>query len=136
MIGGVTAIYVHDGRVVAHVSDFNQSRPGGYEIQEAQSHRARVALALELVRVLSSPLLSDAVDGYIAEQILKRLDGMVFVLPVRFSEPQRPEHGREDTTERYYAENGGRSERVRAWLLRGAPGAIHRAQRRTLQGWL
>ena len=69
-------------------SDFNQSRPGGYEIQEAQSHRARVALALELVRVLSSPLLSDAVDGYIADQILKRMAGKVFVLPVRFSEPQ------------------------------------------------
>lgn len=81
-VSGVTAIYVVEGRVIAHASDFNRSRPAGFTVQEAQEHRARERLACEVIKELSSPLLYNNMDAYTCEQILRKLPGSTFVLPV------------------------------------------------------
>jgi|SRR6185312_11083293 len=83
---GVTAIYVHEGRVIAHVSDFHRDAPGGFTTREAQQYRARDALALAVVRALSSPLLGDHCDAYLAQQLLQRMPGKVHILPVGYGD--------------------------------------------------
>ncbi len=79
---GVSAIFIADGRVIAHASDFNQSRPGGFTVQEAQEHRVRTRLAHAVIRELSSPLLANSIDSYLAEQILRAIPGKVHILPI------------------------------------------------------
>lgn len=71
---GIVAILVSkDGTQITNASDFNLSTPGGFERQEAQRIRAKASLAMKAVRELSSPILSDSVERYEAEQILDRM---------------------------------------------------------------
>jgi len=77
---GVTALYVHDGRVIAHVSDFHPSAPGGFTLLEAQTSRAKRNLAIELVRALSSPHLAEALDEFDCAGIMRKMKGTVLVL--------------------------------------------------------
>jgi len=61
---GIVAMFINgDGRVVATANDFNPGYPGGFSQQDAQKIRARRALAGELMRALSSPLLAAAMAG-------------------------------------------------------------------------
>ena len=53
-IAGVTAVYVYDGRVIAHASDFNRARYGGFMLIESQTHRVEMALCFAVVRALAS----------------------------------------------------------------------------------
>lgn len=82
---GVSAIFVVDGRVIAHASDFNRSTPGGYTLQEAQELRARQSLARAVVRELSSRLLCDSLDVYDCERIIHKLPGKIHLLTHGYS---------------------------------------------------
>jgi hypothetical protein len=79
---GVTAVYVYDNRVIAHASDFNQSRPGGFTVLEAQTHRVEQALAFAVVRALASPALHENLDAYECERILQKMKGKTYIIPV------------------------------------------------------
>ena len=70
---GVVAILVKDARVVASVTDFNPSSPGGFELMEAQEIRARDALASKVMKELASPLLSDCIDTATARRIMQEM---------------------------------------------------------------
>lgn len=83
---GVSAIFIADGRVIAQASDFNQSRPGGFTTREAQEHRVRTRLAHAVIRELSSPLLANNVDSYMAEQILRAIPGKIYIMPIGSSD--------------------------------------------------
>jgi hypothetical protein len=83
---GFTAVYVHEGRVIAHVSDFKPDCPGGFTTPEAQQLRCKMALGLAVVRALSSPLLADHCDPYTAEQLLRRMPGTVHLLPIGYGD--------------------------------------------------
>ena len=78
-------MYVYDGRVIAHASDFARDRPGGFDVIEAQTYRAKQRLAIEVVRALSSPALYENLDAYHCEQILQRMKGKMQVLEVGYS---------------------------------------------------
>lgn len=74
---GVVAILTRaDGHVVTTAPDFDHSRPGGFSLREAQTARARRALANQTVRALCSEDIADVIHGYEAERIL---DGLVRV---------------------------------------------------------
>lgn len=79
---GVSAIFVVEGRVIAHVTDFARDRPGGFTVREAQELRARRRLAHAVVKELSSSLLYEHVDEYVCKQILQKIPGKVHVLPI------------------------------------------------------
>ena len=71
---GVVAVLIgRDGREVAHAGQFGLSAPAGYTSREFQETMARRALAMETMRALASPLLSDAIDAYDAERILRAM---------------------------------------------------------------
>jgi hypothetical protein len=80
---GVTAIFVVEGRVIAHATDFNRSRPGGFTVREAQESRAKAALGAAVVRELASPLLYSGLDRYDCERIMNSIkNGKVHVLAI------------------------------------------------------
>lgn len=81
-IAGVTAVYVYDGRVIAHASDFNRSRPGGFTVLEAQTHRVGQALAFAVVRALASTALHENLDAYECERIMNKMKGKTYIIPV------------------------------------------------------
>lgn len=79
---GMSAIFIAEGRVIAHVTDFNRSTYGGFTLQEAQEHRVRDRLAMAVVKELSSPLMHNNLDAYECQRILGKLPGKVHVMPV------------------------------------------------------
>lgn len=81
-ITGVTAVYVYDGRVIAHANDFNRSRYGGFTLIESQTHRVEQALAFAVVRALASEALHENLDAYTCEQIVKKMKGKSYIIPV------------------------------------------------------
>ena len=71
---GVIAIMISpDGDVIATADDFHLSRPGGFQIWEAQRSRARDRIAYEALRAYSSPALSENLGGYERDLLLKHL---------------------------------------------------------------
>jgi hypothetical protein len=79
---GVIAVYVHEGRVVAHAADFNRSTPGGFTVREAQESRVHMSLAHAVVRECCSRLVSDNLDSYECERILNKLPGKAHLIPI------------------------------------------------------
>lgn len=79
---GMSAIFVAEGRVIAHVTDFNRSTYGGFSLQESQEHRVLDRLAMAVVKELSSPLLYNNLDVYACQRILEKIPGKIHVLPV------------------------------------------------------
>jgi len=77
---GVTAVYLYEDRVVANASDFRTDCPGGFTLQEAQEHRARRLLAIEVVHALSSRALYENLDANDCEQILRKMKGKVHII--------------------------------------------------------
>ena len=68
---GVVALFLgKDGRVIASVTDFSTGGYGGFSLHEAQKLRAKRSLAHEVIRVLSSPLICEAIETYDAEKIM------------------------------------------------------------------
>lgn len=84
---GVTVVYIYDGRVIAHASDFAPDCPGGFTTSEAQTYRAKRALALAVVRALSSPTLYENLDSYACEQIVNKMKGHMHVIGIGTAEP-------------------------------------------------
>ena len=71
---GIVAVLISkDGRPIADAADFNRSTPGGFSMQDAQTWRARDALAIKTMKILSSPTLSDAIDTYDAKKIVDKM---------------------------------------------------------------
>lgn len=71
---GVIAIVTSPrGDVIATAADFQRSGYGGFKLWEAQKMRARDSARRETIRRYSSPLLSDALDGYAVDVICQRL---------------------------------------------------------------
>ena len=71
---GVAAILIGpDDRVIANAVDFSTERPGGFSKQEAQTLRAKDALAFKAIQELSSPLLSNSIGNYDAKQIIDKM---------------------------------------------------------------
>lgn len=90
LIAGVTAVYVYDGRVIAHASDFNRSRPGGFTVLEAQTHRVEQALASAVVRALASEALHENLDAYECERIIAKMKGKSYIIPVATPDSASP----------------------------------------------
>jgi hypothetical protein len=87
---GVTAIFVVDGRVLAHATDFHRSAPGGYTLKEAQESRAKMRLGFEVMKALASPTLYSGLDQYDCERIMNKIEGgKVQVLPIGYAEGER-----------------------------------------------
>lgn len=82
---GLTAIYIYNGRVIATASDFERSRPGGFTVREAQTHRVELALARAVVHALASPALYENLDAYGCEQIVRAMKGTRHVIPIGYS---------------------------------------------------
>jgi hypothetical protein len=71
---GVVAVLVGpDGRELAHAAEFGAGAPAGFTPREFQESCARRALAMATMRALASPLLSDAIESYTADQILRAM---------------------------------------------------------------
>ena len=88
---GVVAVLVGaDGCELANAADFDAGKPAGFSQQEAQESRARRALALAAMDALAAPRLSQAIDAYTAEQIMRRMCDQhgcrVVVVPVGHEE--------------------------------------------------
>lgn len=79
---GMSAIFVSDGDVIAHVTDFARDRYGGFTLQESQEHRVKDRLARAVVKALSSPLLADNMDNYTCQRILEKIPGKVHIMPI------------------------------------------------------
>lgn len=74
-VSGVVAIFVIDGRVIAHAADFNRSCPGGFTVAQAQEHRARDRLSFEVVKELASPTLYNGLSQYNCDRIVRGIKG-------------------------------------------------------------
>lgn len=71
---GVVAILTRgDGHVVASASDFETSGYGGHTLAEAQSIRARNALANEAMRRMCNSDVAEVMRGYDASQLVQAL---------------------------------------------------------------
>lgn len=71
---GVVAVLVGaDGCELANAADFDAVKPAGFSQREAQESRARRALALATMNALAAPRLTQAIDAYTAEQIMRRM---------------------------------------------------------------
>jgi hypothetical protein len=71
---GVVAVLVTaDGRELANAAAFGAGAPAGFSRQDFQASQARRALALATMRALASPQLSDAIEAYTAEQIMRAM---------------------------------------------------------------
>ena len=73
---GVVAIFIKDGRVIAHAADFNLSVCGGYSLKDSQIGRAKASLARNVVREYCSQIVSDNLNSYDCEQLVAKLKGI------------------------------------------------------------
>ena len=79
---GITALFIAQGRVIAHATDCVASAPGGFTLTEAQEFRAKRQLARNLVKELSSPLLYENLTDYDCEQLMSKPKGSVHYIPL------------------------------------------------------
>lgn len=64
-----------DGNVQGCEVDFDQSKPAGFDLSEAQAERARIALSGRIIRGHCSPHLAKALtsDAYMARKVMDKL---------------------------------------------------------------
>ena len=91
-ITGVTALFIIEGRVLAHATSFELSTPGGLTLEEAQTYRAKRQLAFEVVKALASPRLYERLDAHDCENIMAKIDGRVQIVPVSANESTGEPH--------------------------------------------
>lgn len=71
---GVVAVLLgSDGVELANAAEFGAGAPSGFSQQEIQESKARRALALAAMRALASPRLSDVIEAYTAEKIMRSM---------------------------------------------------------------
>jgi hypothetical protein len=87
---GVIAVLVGaDGVELANAAAFGAGAPAGFSRQEFHEIQARRALALAAMRALASPRLSDAIEAYTAEQIMRVMCNQgcrVILVPVGYDQ--------------------------------------------------
>lgn len=87
---GVVALLVGpDGHELANASDFGTGAPAGFSRRDFQETQARRALALAAVGALASPRMGNALDVYLAEQIMRAMCNKgcrVVIVPVGYDE--------------------------------------------------
>jgi hypothetical protein len=87
---GVVAMLVGaDGCELANAAEFGAAAPAGFSRQEFQESQARRALAMAAMRALASHRLSDAIEPYTAETIMRSMCNQgcrVVVVPVGYDE--------------------------------------------------
>lgn len=87
---GIVAVLTGpDGREIATATDFHKGSPSGFDQNEAQTIRAKKALAAAAMRALASPRLSNAIDEYTAERIVTEMCNQgcnVVIVPVGYEE--------------------------------------------------
>jgi hypothetical protein len=83
---GLVGIYTDaDGRVIASVSDFDDSGYGGFSLQEAQRFRCKTKLARAVMQAYCSDRVLAVFETYDCEQILNKMvrnGGRATYLPV------------------------------------------------------
>lgn len=84
----MVAVYVHEGRVIAHVADFLPDKPGGYTKREAQEHRVNDAIGVAVVKACSSYLVGNHIDRYTAGLVLQKLPGKVVLIPIGYEDSE------------------------------------------------
>ena len=71
---GIVAILIDkNGKQISNATDFQTGFPAGFTQREMQECRARSYLAINVIKALSSPFLSDAIPQYEAEQIMQNM---------------------------------------------------------------
>ena len=89
---GVVGIYTDaDGRVIASVSDFEDSGYGGFSLQEAQRFRCKTKLAHAVMQAYCSDRVLAVFDNYYCEQLLNKLvsnGGRATYLPVGWEQTE------------------------------------------------
>ena len=87
---GVVAILVgDDGSEIATATEFGTSAPAGFSRRDFQESQVRRALALATMRALASPRLSDHIEPYTAEQIVRSMCNKgcrVVIVPVGYDD--------------------------------------------------
>lgn len=87
---GVVAVLIGPkGQDLASVAEFSPGAPVGYSSREFQEIRARRALAMKSVRVLSNDILSNAIDAFDAEKIMRVMCAQgcrVIIFPVGYDD--------------------------------------------------
>lgn len=71
--GVIAILTAPDGDVIATASDFNRSGIGGCKLWEAQMWRARQQVKWAAVKAYCSPTVTNALGGYMLEQIADAL---------------------------------------------------------------
>jgi hypothetical protein len=72
--GTVMVFITAEGRVLAHAACFEQARPGGYTVEQAQRLRCQHALHAAVFDALSSPVLVAATDEYDRAAVVSKLE--------------------------------------------------------------
>lgn len=64
-----------DGHVQGCEVDFDQSKPAGFDLEQAQAHRARIRLSGRIIRDHCSGHLAKALtsDNYTADRVMDKL---------------------------------------------------------------
>ena len=87
---GVVAVLVGpDGVELANAAEFGSGAPAGFSRQDYQESQARRALALATMQALASPRLSDAIEAYTAEGIMRAMCNRgcrVLIVPVGYGD--------------------------------------------------
>ena len=71
--GMVAILTRNDGVVMATAADFDPKSPGYGTIEDAQSGRARIALANAFVRYFCGPDIAEVLEGYGADKLVSSL---------------------------------------------------------------
>jgi hypothetical protein len=80
---GCVGVYTdEEGHVIASVSDFNPSGMGGCTLYFAQRSRVRGQLSHAIVSAYCSRVVSDALERYDCEQIVRKLKGRMTFVPI------------------------------------------------------
>jgi hypothetical protein len=71
--GVVAVLMAPDGRELANAAEFGGGAPAGFSRQDFQESIARRSLALATMRALASPIMSDAIEMYTADGIVRAM---------------------------------------------------------------
>ena len=71
--GIIAILTAPTGEVIATATDFNRSGMGGCKLWEAQMWRARDAVKKKAIDAYSSPVIVEALSGYLLDQVAEAL---------------------------------------------------------------
>jgi len=96
-LAGVIAVLKEEsGRVVASASDFDQEKPGGFDLMETQKMRARQTLYHVAIQAFCAPAVVKVMDERVKRQLVTKMiehEGFDLVLIPVNHENQAVNHG-------------------------------------------